>query len=74
MGLPDAFWHVLNGAVSILLGILVLAQWPVSGLWAIGMFVGIDLVFRGVTWTVFAFGLREFRQGASQIRAELHHS
>ena len=59
MSLPDAGWHVLNGAISVLLGILVLAQWPVSGLWAIGLFVGIDLLFRGITWTAFAFGLRE---------------
>jgi uncharacterized membrane protein HdeD (DUF308 family) len=74
MGLPDAVWHVLNGAVSIILGILVLAQWPVSGLWVIGMFVGIDLVFRGITWTVFAFGLRDLREGSSRFRAALRHS
>jgi uncharacterized membrane protein HdeD (DUF308 family) len=74
VGLPDSGWHVLNGIVSILLGILVLAQWPVSGLWAIGMFVGIDLVFRGITWMIFAFGLRDFREDASRFRAELRHS
>ena len=74
VGLPDSGWHVLNGIVSILLGILVLAQWPVSGLWVIGMFVGIDLVFRGITWMIFAFGLRDFREDASRFRAELRHS
>jgi uncharacterized membrane protein HdeD (DUF308 family) len=26
---------------------LVLAQWPASGLWVIGLFVGIDLIFYG---------------------------
>jgi uncharacterized membrane protein HdeD (DUF308 family) len=57
-GLPDTGWHVLNGGISILLGILVLAQWPISGLWAIGTFVGIALVFHGITWTKFALGLR----------------
>ena len=25
---------------------------------AIGLFVGIDLLFHGITWTVFALGLR----------------
>jgi uncharacterized membrane protein HdeD (DUF308 family) len=58
MRLPDTGWHALNGGISILLGILVLAQWPISGLWAIGLFVGIDLLFHGITWTVFALGLR----------------
>jgi uncharacterized membrane protein HdeD (DUF308 family) len=62
---------VLNGIIAILLGILVLAQWPVSGLWAIGMFVGIDLVFRGITWTVFAFGLRDIGKDVSRVKVEL---
>jgi len=66
VGLPDAGWHVFNGVVSIVLGLLVMSQWPVSGLWAIGTFVGIDLLFRGLTWTMFALGLRETRRGASQ--------
>ena len=71
VGLPDSGWHVLNGIVSILLGILVLVQWPVSGVWVIGMFVGIDLVFRGITWTIFAFGLRDIRKDVSQVKVEL---
>jgi len=71
VGLPDSGWHVLNGIVSILLGILVLVQWPVSGVWVIGMFVGIDLVFRGITWTIFAFGLRAIRGDVSRVSAEL---
>jgi len=71
VGLPSAGWHVLNGVIAIILGVLVLAQWPVTGLWAIGMFVGIDLLFRGVTWTVFAFGLRALSAAASRAGAIL---
>jgi uncharacterized membrane protein HdeD (DUF308 family) len=29
----------------LVLGGLILAQWPASGLWVIGLFVGIDLIF-----------------------------
>jgi uncharacterized membrane protein HdeD (DUF308 family) len=65
MSLPDTGWHVLNGAISILLGILVLAQWPISGLWAIGLFIGIDLLFHGITWTTFALGLRAIGAGSA---------
>jgi len=65
LSLPDTVWHVVSGAVAILLGILVLAQWPVSGLWAIGTFIGIDLLFRGLTWTTFAFGLRAIGEGSA---------
>jgi uncharacterized membrane protein HdeD (DUF308 family) len=56
--LPDWGWHVLNGIITLFLGFLVLAQWPVSGLWVIGMFVGIDLLFYGVAWIAVALHLR----------------
>ena len=56
--LPDWGWHVLNGIITLFLGFLVLAQWPVSGLWVIGMFVGIDLLFYGVAWIALALHLR----------------
>jgi len=54
----DWAWHVVNGIITVLLGILVLAQWPVSGLWVIGMFVGIDLIFYGIAWIAVALHLR----------------
>jgi uncharacterized membrane protein HdeD (DUF308 family) len=40
------------------LGLLVLAQWPASGLWVIGLFLGIDLIFYGFAWIAIALGLR----------------
>jgi uncharacterized membrane protein HdeD (DUF308 family) len=40
------------------LGVLVLAQWPVSGLWVIGMFVGIELIFYGGAWVALSLSLR----------------
>jgi hypothetical protein len=41
--------------------LLVLAQWPVSGLWVIGLFVGIELIFYGGAWIALALGLRSLR-------------
>jgi uncharacterized membrane protein HdeD (DUF308 family) len=58
VSLPDWGWHALNGLITLLLGILVLAQWPVSGLWVIGLFVGIELIFAGVAWVALALDLR----------------
>ena len=52
-------WHAVNGVVSSILGLLLLAQWPISGLYAIGLFVGIDLIFYGGTWIALALGLRK---------------
>jgi uncharacterized membrane protein HdeD (DUF308 family) len=42
-------WGLLlfGGIVAGLLGLVLLMEWPLSGLWAIGLFVGVDLVFYG---------------------------
>ena len=57
--LPGWGWHAVNGVITFVLGVLVLAQWPVSGLWAIGFFVGIDLVFYGWAWIALALDLHK---------------
>jgi uncharacterized membrane protein HdeD (DUF308 family) len=33
-------WHALNGLITWCSAFLILAQWPVSGLWVIGLFLG----------------------------------
>jgi uncharacterized membrane protein HdeD (DUF308 family) len=58
VSLPEWGWHVLNGIITLVLGILILAQWPVSGLWVIGLFVGIELIFYGGAWIALALRLR----------------
>jgi uncharacterized membrane protein HdeD (DUF308 family) len=55
---PGWGWEALNGIISLVLGGLILAQWPASGLWVIGLFIGVDLIFFGWAWIAFALGLR----------------
>jgi len=57
--LPGWGWQVLNGVVTSILGVLVLAQWPASGLWVIGLFVGINLISYGWAWIALAMGLHK---------------
>lgn len=40
---------IFNGIVTLLLGIMIWRGWPISGVWAIGVLVGIRLIFSGVT-------------------------
>lgn len=47
--LPHKTWIVFSGVLSVILGILLWLQWPASGLWVIGFFVGIDMIFAGAT-------------------------
>ena len=58
ISLPEWGWHALNGLITLVLGVLILAQWPVSGLWVIGLFLGIELVFYGAAWVAVALRLR----------------
>ncbi len=58
IGLPGWGWHALDGIITFVLGLLVLSQWPASGLWVIGLFLGIDLIFYGCAWIAIALGLR----------------
>ena len=58
VALPGWGWQALDGFIALVLGLLVLAQWPASGLWVIGLFIGIDLIFYGAAWIALALGLR----------------
>ena len=40
-------WMLVSAAMGFLLGILLLKEWPLSGLWAIGTLVGINMLFAG---------------------------
>ena len=40
-------WTLFSGISSLLLGILIWAQFPVSGMWAVGTLVGVHMIFAG---------------------------
>ena len=40
-------WALFDGVISIILGGILLASWPVSGLWFLGFAVGLKLFFLG---------------------------
>ncbi len=47
-------WWAASGVLDIVLGGIIWAQWPVSGLWVLGLFIGIDMIFSGATWIAIA--------------------
>jgi uncharacterized membrane protein HdeD (DUF308 family) len=54
-------WVLLSGVITLLLGLLILAHWPVSSLYVLGLFLGIDLIMAGTGWIGLGFGLRRGR-------------
>jgi len=51
---PRWGWSVFSGIVSLVLGIMLLAQMPVSSVWFIGFAIGVDLIFDGTSLIGFA--------------------
>jgi uncharacterized membrane protein HdeD (DUF308 family) len=48
-------WTLISGIVGLVLGMMIWSQWPLSGAWAVGTLVGIDILFTG--WSTLAIGL-----------------
>jgi uncharacterized membrane protein HdeD (DUF308 family) len=52
-------WVLVGGLLSLILGLMIYFQWPYSGLWVLGLFLGIDLIFAGWTMVMVAFASRK---------------
>jgi uncharacterized membrane protein HdeD (DUF308 family) len=60
----DNLWIYLGeGVINAILGLVLLAGWPVSGLWAIGVFIGVDLVVKGSAIIALGLSLRAISEG-----------
>ena len=61
-------WVALSGVITLLLGLLILARWPINSVYILGLFLGIDLIMAGAGWIGMGLGLHRV-QGASPARA-----
>lgn len=52
-------WIFFNGLVTFILGLMIWADWPISGLWVIGLFVGVDMILSGWSWILLSLSARE---------------
>lgn len=50
-------WRIFGGLLTLLLGIFILTGWPASGLYIIGLFMGIQLLISGITTILIGTGL-----------------
>jgi uncharacterized membrane protein HdeD (DUF308 family) len=56
---PYSGWFVLQGVVSLILGGMIIAQWPESAIWVIGTLLAIDLLLTGLRLISFGFEARK---------------
>jgi len=61
-GLKNWGWPLIGGIAAIILGVMILARWPVSGFWVIGLFVAIEMIFGGWSYIFIALGARAMGQ------------
>lgn len=67
--LPRWGWSVMSGIVSVVLGIMLLLQMPVSSVWFIGFAIGVDLIVDGASLIGFATALHSLPYVAAQRAA-----
>ena len=58
-------WLLASGVLSLLLGLLIWSQWPVSGMWAVGVRVGVNLLGTGLALVTLASALNESKRTQS---------
>jgi len=57
-------WALASGIIDVILGVMIWQEWPASALWVIGMFLGINLIFRGFNWIALGLALRAMPRSA----------
>lgn len=54
-------WLLLSGLISLVFVYLLWKQWPLAGVWAIGVLVGLDLLISGIALIFLATGMKKVR-------------
>ena len=60
--LPGWGWMLAGGIASLLLGVMMWQNWPLSGLWAIGILIGIRIFFAGLTILMLRVAVGEIEE------------
>ena len=60
----DWGWVLVNGIITLVLGLIINRQLPEAALWVIGLFVGIEMIFNGWAWVMLSLGLRRVGSAA----------
>jgi uncharacterized membrane protein HdeD (DUF308 family) len=66
---PGWGWQLLNGLVTLLLGVLILKGWPASGLVVIGLFIGIEMMFNGLGWAMLGLEIRRLPEEVDEAES-----
>lgn len=57
--IPGSSWLLVDGVVTLALGVMIYMQWPSSAAWAIGTLVGVSMIFSGVSRVAMSLAVRK---------------
>jgi len=57
--LGGSSWVLVDGIITLLLGLMIYRQWPSSSAWAIGTLVGVSMIISGVTRVMLSLAVRK---------------
>ena len=57
--LRGSSYVLLDGIVTLILGLLIYAHWPSSTVWAIGTLVGVSMIISGLTRVMLSLAVRK---------------
>ena len=65
--LGGSSWVLVDGIVTLLLGLLIYMQWPSSSAWAIGILVGVSMIISGVTRVMLSLAVRKVKTAVTSF-------
>jgi len=57
--LGGSSWVLVDGIITLVLGLMIYLQWPSSSAWAIGILVGVSMIISGVTRVMLSLAVRK---------------
>lgn len=57
--LGGSWWVLVDGIISLALGLMIYLQWPSSSAWAIGTLVGVSLLMSGISRVMLSTAVRK---------------
>jgi len=70
MQFPNWGWSLLSGIVSFVLGAMLVGSWQTTSLYFLGLFIGVDLIFHGLSWIMFSLRVHSLAEDLNITEAD----
>jgi uncharacterized membrane protein HdeD (DUF308 family) len=59
-------WLLIDGLITLILGLMIWRHWPTNSLWVIGLLAGINMISTGITRLMLTIAVRRANKLAAQ--------